>query len=112
MHAKQTKKPYCWTAFKKSFLKNVLKKTVKEENRKDLIEKNSERIRKNMLETKRNPPGLAICGSEYDGKKGSRMTLRVSNLDDLSIPVPPTKSENEGTGAGVGGRTCSQVQHL
>lgn len=30
------------------------------------------------------------------------MTLRVSNLDDLSMPVPSTESENEETGAGVG----------
>lgn len=30
------------------------------------------------------------------------MTLRVSNFDDLSKLVPPTKSEDEETGAGVG----------
>lgn len=35
------------------------------------------------------------------GKKESRMTLRVSNFDDLATLVPPTESESEGVGTGL-----------
>lgn len=37
------------------------------------------------------------------GKKESRLTLRVSNFDDLSMLVPPTESENEVSGTVLGG---------
>ena len=51
-------------------IKKILR-IVKEENSKDLIERNSERIRKNMLEAKRNPPGLGnVLGLNMMGRKG------------------------------------------
>ena len=68
MQAKQTnnkKKPYSLDRIKK------ILRIVKEENSKDLIERNSERIRKNMLEAKRNPPGLGnVLGLNMMGRKG------------------------------------------
>ena len=63
---KQTtkKKPYSLDRIKK------ILRIVKEENSKDLIERNSERIRKNMLEAKRNPPGLGnVLGLNMMGRK-------------------------------------------
>lgn len=54
------------------------------------------------LETKGNPAGPgSLLNLDLMGKKESRMTLRVSNFDDLATLVPPTESDSEGVGTGL-----------